>query len=405
MRQILYVGKFFPKRLLKTIRKDSKGKIGFSNHNFELSMVRGLCEQENICLSCISIPGVYSYPHNNRALWTRAESYREGNAEIHSVGFCNLVILNKIWKQIASFCKLAKTIRDINVGQVDIIVNTPNLDTLLPLWFLKRLMRKKMTITLIVPDIPSFVSSMDKMNPIKQYTVGLLDKLSMKLASESDYLVLLTEQMMDFFPNTTKHIVMEGIVDVKSMSEEVVIERKNTKSILYTGTLRRIFGVMDLVNAFELAKIPDAELWICGSGDAESEITLRAETNPQIKFFGLLDSKEALILQKKASVLVNPRTSDGEYTKYSFPSKTMEYLLSGNPVIAHKLPGIPEEYFEYIIAPENESVIALAETLIKVMEMSDSDRVELGLRGRDFVSSEKNSVVQMGKVLDLILSY
>ena len=38
---------------------------------------------------------------------------------------------------------------------------------------------------------------------------------------------------------------------------------------------------------------------------------------------------------------VNPRQNNEEFTKYSFPSKTMEYLASGVPVVAYKLDGIP----------------------------------------------------------------
>ena len=35
----------------------------------------------------------------------------------------------------------------------------------------------------------------------------------------------------------------------------------------YTGTLRKIFGIMNLVEAFKMVKDRDVELWICGSGD------------------------------------------------------------------------------------------------------------------------------------------
>ena len=45
---------------------------------------------------------------------------------------------------------------------------------------------------------------------------------------------------------------------------------------------------------------------------------------------------------------MNPRSADAEYTKYSFPSKTIEYLATGVPVVMNRLPGIPEEY-EYFV--------------------------------------------------------
>lgn len=60
---IIYLGKFFPQTLLRTINEDCKVKMGMSNHNFEMSILNGLCQQEGIDLKCITIPGVYSYPH------------------------------------------------------------------------------------------------------------------------------------------------------------------------------------------------------------------------------------------------------------------------------------------------------------------------------------------------------
>lgn len=59
-------------------------------------------------------------------------------------------------------------------------------------------------------------------------------------------------------------------------------------------------------------------------------------------------------MQQQATLLVNPRKGHEEYTKYSFPSKTMEYMASGTPTIMYKLPGLPIEYEEYLVLlPDN----------------------------------------------------
>ena len=57
-----------------------------------------------------------------------------------------------------------------------------------------------------------------------------------------------------------------------------------------------------------------------------------------------------------ATLLINPRFSNEEYTKYSFPSKNMEYMASGTPILTTKLPGMPKEYYEYIYLFEEESI-------------------------------------------------
>ena len=51
---------------------------------------------------------------------------------------------------------------------------------------------------------------------------------------------------------------------------------------------------------------------------------------------------------KEAKLLINLRNPEDKYTKYSFPSKTFEYMVSGTPFFTTKLEGIPSEYYNYL---------------------------------------------------------
>lgn len=402
---MIFVGRFFPKGLLKDISYNSYGKAGLSNHNFEMSVISGLSKQEILDLKCLAIPGVYSYPHNNRKFFTRSESYDYKNTHIDSIGFCNLPLVKEIWSTLALAIKLHRLICECRDDRVDILINTPDNRLLNAVRLARFLSRKRITQTVIIPDIPAMVTAMDKQNPVKARILRYLNRSSMKKVSESDGLVLLTEAMMDFVCKPVDHIVMEGIVDVESMDIEAKSEDYGKYIILYTGTLRRIFGVMNLVEAFQLLPDANAELWICGAGDSEEYIKRAAENDSRIKFYGLVDSQTALRMQRKATVLVNPRTSEGEYTKYSFPSKTMEYLLSGKCTVINRLPGIPEEYYDYVFTPEDESIEALAECLSQVLVMDENARRVRTNAGRNFIVSQKNSKVQTKRILDMIDKY
>lgn len=162
---------------------------------------------------------------------------------------------------------------------------------------------------------------------------------------------------------------------------------------------------MNLVNAFRMVQDDNVELWICGSGDSKEAIEEAARKDARIKFFGLVDSKTALEMQHKATILVNPRTSEGEYTRYSFPSKTMEYLLAGRSVIINRLPGIPEEYYEYVYTPKDESIKAFADCISYVLNLDKNIRDKRSKAGRQFIIEKKNSKVQMERVIKMIQSY
>lgn len=400
---ILFLGKFYPQTLITTLAADSKGKAGMSNHNFEMSLINGLCQQKDISLKCMTVPSAYSFPYNNRCFFTRGESYQYKNTHIHSVGFCNLPVIKELWSTIALIFALIKVFSKYEGDKVDVIINTPNNGLLNALRLAKIFTRKKITQTVIIPDIPAMVTSMDKQRKIKGLVLKHRNTRSMKMTSNSNGLVLLTEAMMDFVDKPVPYIVMEGIVDVESMDGES--ESPTKEVILYTGTLRKIFGVMNLVQAFQKIMDKNVELWICGSGDSEDAIKEAANHDSRIKFFGLLDSQTALKMQRQATILVNPRTSEGEYTKYSFPSKTMEYLLSGKSVIINRLPGIPEEYYQYVYTPNDESVDAMSECISNVLADDRESRNAKAQSGRNFIVSQKNSRIQTKRILEMITNY
>lgn len=404
---IIFLGKFFPQTILQTIKEDSKGKIGFSNHNFEMSIIHGLCKQEEINLQCLSIPCVFSYPYHNRKFITKPESYDYLNTHIYSIGFCNLPLLKEKWAVWSCARKIKKIAEAFKGDEIHVIINTPDSRLIDAFIKARKQCHKKFSQTVIIPDIPAMVTSMDKQNPIKAYLLHKTQNRTMGQTAKSDGLVLLTEAMMDFFSSPVKHIIMEGLVDINSIDieEHQHQENEGKKIILYTGTLRQLFGVRSLVDAFCRLPDNDVELWICGSGDSKEYITNAALKDGRIKFYGLVDSKKSLELQHRATILVNPRTSDGEYTKYSFPSKTVEYLLAGKSVIANRLPGIPEEYYDYIYTPNNESVEALTQCLHKVLHLDESKRREKAIDGRNFIIEKKNSIVQTRRIIELIKTY
>jgi glycosyltransferase involved in cell wall biosynthesis len=161
---------------------------------------------------------------------------------------------------------------------------------------------------------------------------------------------------------------------------------------------------MNLIDAFQQIKDPNYELRICGVGDSEDAIKAAAQKDERIHFWGKLPREQVLEWQSKATVLVNPRQNNEEFTKYSFPSKTMEYLSSGVPLVAYKLDGIPDEYDSYIFYVKENSLSCLADTIRQVCEMPESKRAAAGKAGREFVLNQKNSAEQVKKITNLLQS-
>lgn len=227
---------------------------------------------------------------------------------------------------------------------------------------------------------------------------------SARLYKYIDRFVLLTKQMADKLKLSAPFTVVEGIASDPNMvcDERLASQYQDEKYILYTGTLNPQFGIMTLLEAFSKIEDPNVKLIICGFGEAETQVLQMQKKDSRIIYLGKLDRKAVIPLQRNATVLVNPRQNNEEFTKYSFPSKTMEYLASGVPVVAYKLDGIPDEYDAYLNYVEDDSAISLAAKLTEICNMNETVRAEIGNCGADFVLKNKNAVAQTRRILEFI---
>ena len=91
-----------------------------------------------------------------------------------------------------------------------------------------------------------------------------------------------------------------------------------------------------------------------------------------------------------------------DFVKYSFPSKLIEYMQSGTITITTRLPGIPNDYFEYIYFFDSADVTGLKAGLEKLIVLSGAELDERGHKAKEFVLNNKNNFVQANKILKLL---
>jgi glycosyltransferase involved in cell wall biosynthesis len=203
------------------------------------------------------------------------------------------------------------------------------------------------------------------------------------------------------------YTVIEGMIpNSRNVSSYQAIKAeqptKGNKVILYTGSLLAEFGIEKLLEAFMKIKDESYELWICGPLTESKIVSLYCKKDTRIKYLGFLQKDDVIKAQQMATVLVNPRPNIGEYVKYSFPSKTMEYLLSGKPIIMFKLDGLPEDYFDFIYFFKEYNCDSIAKTIIDVCSKSEVELDQFGLKAQAFVLGYKNNLIQTKKAIDLV---
>ena len=133
-----------------------------------------------------------------------------------------------------------------------------------------------------------------------------------------------------------------------------------------------------LVNAFGKIEDENYRLILCGNGDAVDYIKRAAQQDERIIFTGQISPDKVKEYIKEADVLINPRPNNEEYTKYSFPSKDIEYLLSCNAVVAYMLDGMPKYYkdFIYEIQGDTDETTAINAAIKQAAAASEEEKRE-----------------------------
>ena len=141
---------------------------------------------------------------------------------------------------------------------------------------------------------------------------------------------------------------------------------------MYTGDLNEANGIPVLLRAFRLVGDPSVRLWFLGRGECECAVTGASHDDPRIAWLGFRPNEEVRNLQRIAALLINARPADHEVARYTFPSKLLEYMQSGTPVLTTRLPGIPDEYYEHVFPLEQEAE-GIAEALGRILSFLNPD--------------------------------
>lgn len=258
----------------------------------------------------------------------------------------------------------------------------------------------------IVTDVPSHSSG------ARRKTLSLINRIVSKYTAKTtegnlkkyDAYLLLTEEMNAVVnPKGRPHIVIEGHADARMAEVENRLEDKSTPRIaMYAGGIHREFGIARMTNAFLAGNFEGWELHIYGDGNYQNELTALAATNPAVKYFGSRPNAEIVARQLEASLLLNPRLTDADYVRYSFPSKTMECMASGTPLLTTRLPGMPREYYDYVSFFDDESEEGMLAAFREVLALSPEALHERGARAKRFVMENKTNVGQAKRLLAFI---
>lgn len=258
----------------------------------------------------------------------------------------------------------------------------------------------------VVTDLPLQWLKMKKVhgNLLRRLFYIFFNTYSENTLNWFDGYVWLTEDMNALKNKKGKpYCIVEGAADYDFIEKPVDMILPD-RFAMYAGGIHTIFQIGKLCDAFVLANTGDS-LVLFGDGNEVEAIKEKYKGNSHIIYKGVVSSDEVRWIEHRARLLINPRPTTDSYTKYSFPSKTLEYMTSGTPVLSTRLKGIPEEYDPYLFWFDEEDINSMANQIRTVLRKNDVELDEFGERARSFVREKKNAKIQAGKILDTYFGY
>lgn len=163
---------------------------------------------------------------------------------------------------------------------------------------------------------------------------------------------------------------------------------RDKKIIVFAGTINSENGVSLLIDFVKNNKNIEFELQFYGSGEDVSNVQELSKVDARVKYFGRISEE---LLQERlaaADFLINLRDPAGVSIDYSFPSKLINFMSTGTPVISNIFPGLDDCYLNYLYLIDGYNIQSVSEKIIFLLK-NNLDR-DFGISAKKFVIKKNN---------------
>ena len=398
--KIFYCGSVCGGDVFNKTVAESKVKPSASAQNFETALIKGFSACDGVEVTVASAESIAAFPNGNRLFLKKRKDRLTSDITADIVPAINLPYIKNVCHANGTAALFRRWLKTCKADE-------PKCAFLYGLYpgvakkMLKECRKSGCSIFAVITDVPATMFTYTKSkNILKRLFSGSYRNRAVGLQDKFDGYVFLTKQMSEAVAPSKPFVVIEAIADSTLFDSLPDVKKAEPRTVMYAGALYRKYGVDMIVSAFEKTE-NDCELQLFGSGDMESELAEKSKENPRIRYCGRVSLDEILKREREATLLLNFRNGEDEYTKYSFPSKMTEYMLSGTPLFTSRLDGIPEEYYAYVYSTSAKDAEQLAREMDEIL--SDGEALsEMGRRAREFVMNKKNEKCQAGKIVDFL---
>lgn len=211
-----------------------------------------------------------------------------------------------------------------------------------------------------------------------------------RLCGSADAHVFLSWWGFENCPYPNKLHLDSGVSNLHFEPKEI-LEGSETKKkiVLYAGKITEHAGASLMARAILQTKGNDLEFRICGRGQ-NKELDEAVRKDPRIKLIGYVGDKELYQQCLDADIFLNPREPLHSENRLIFPSKILEYLAYGKPVVSTWTDGLAPVYRDLLFVAEPSNPEGLSCQITKALEQSSEAALERRRKLYAFLTNERS---------------
>jgi glycosyltransferase involved in cell wall biosynthesis len=166
-------------------------------------------------------------------------------------------------------------------------------------------------------------------------------------------------------------------------------------NIIYSGRMDYVGGIDIFIEALNHLEI-DCNIYITGKCD--ENLVGKIKNNQianNIHLVGFLSETDYYKLLAKKCVCINPIRAHATFAKFSFPSKVLQYLQTGNLVVSSRISALDNlgELNNYILRYDNDSPRQLAGQITKACdEINSINKKEIIVATSKFIQNDQMNI-------------
>lgn len=370
-------------------------------HKFGWSFVRSLKHAfGNVTLA--STCPIQSFPIVRQLI------FRGGSIDIKGtngvlLGFINVVLLKHITRFLACLISVIPLMKRKRIQWLIVHgIHTPYLFFA----FFTRFMGCKVAVVLTDPPGVLLATDGQSVRLLKRVDAWMLGYILQRM----DAVFALAPELVKRLAPDRPALIFPGILESTLNFNEfnLSFQQENTLSkspftIVYAGGLSKAYGVDRLIDAvLSFDTSTPVRLKLYGRGDQESKIQQLSKQDSRIVYGGFVDTLKLLPKLCASDLLINPRPTNELFAQMSFPSKLIEYLATGRPVLTTRISSIPADMSEHFYYINDESAKGIRLSIDNVMATPIRQRNQHGIAAQNYVRNQFSEAAMGQKIAEFI---